>query len=244
LLVTVLVMGPALGVMLIFDRGRRSYFLMAHAWAKLVIFLSGLRIEWEGLEKVPSGPCVFMANHQSYFDAISIGAYLPRPPRFVAKRVLTLIPIFGQLLIATGHVIIDRGNPRQAFGALDRGAEKIRKGISILVFPEGTRSRDHRLGPFKKGGFVLALKAGAPIVPVSVTGTRSMMPKGKFSFKRPKLVRVKIGEPIASSQFDPAGKEKLISEVRKAMIRGFGADTPEWKVNHVEIADPPGSNAA
>jgi 1-acyl-sn-glycerol-3-phosphate acyltransferase len=164
--------------------------------------------------------------------------------RFVLKRVLAYIPFFGSALWMSGHIIIDRENPRQAFSALDKGAEKIRKGVSVFVFPEGTRSRDHRLGTLKKGGFVLAIKAGVPIVPISITGTQSMMPKGRFSFKRPELVRVRFGDPIETKGYDLSRKEALVSEVRKAIIKGFAVDTPEWKANHQELDDPPAAPAA
>jgi 1-acyl-sn-glycerol-3-phosphate acyltransferase len=241
---TVLAWCSLLAIMLIFDRGKYSYPFMARTWAGMVVFLTGVKVEISGLDKIPKGPAVYMANHQSYFDVISMGAFVPVAPRYVAKRVLTYIPVFGQILYLTGHIIIDRDDPRQAFGALDRAAEKIKRGTSIYVFPEGTRSKDHKLGQFKKGGFVLAIKAGVPIVPISVTGTQSMMPKGKFSFKRPKLVRIAISDPVdgTSSQLDQ--RDRLMSETRKAMIRGFAPDTPEWKMNCADLEDPPAPNAA
>ena len=244
IIIATLVMGPALAIMLIFDRGKHSYFFMSRNWARLLVFLSGVKVEVEGLENIPAGPCVFMCNHQSYFDAISLGACLPRPVRFVAKRVLTLIPVFGQLLIFTGHVIIDRANSKQAFTALDKAALKIKKGTSIFVFPEGTRSRDHKLGPFKKGGFVLAIKAAAPVVPISITGTQSMMPKGKFSFQRPELVRLRVGKPIATENTSISQKDKLMKDTRRAIIKGFSLDTQEWKANHMELEDQPPEDAA
>jgi 1-acyl-sn-glycerol-3-phosphate acyltransferase len=244
IIIATLVMGPVMAVMLVFDRGRYSYYFMSHNWARLLVFMSGVKVKVEGMENLPAGPGVFMCNHQSYFDAISLGAFLPIPVRFVAKRVLTLIPVFGQLLWATGHVIINRSNSRQAFSAMDKAALKIKQGTSIFVFPEGTRSRDHKLGPFKKGGFVLAIKAAAPVVPISITGTQSMMPKGKFSFKRPELVRIRIGKPIATENTMVNQKERLMADTRKAMINGFALDTPEWKANHMDLEDQPPEDAA
>jgi 1-acyl-sn-glycerol-3-phosphate acyltransferase len=244
IIIATLVMGPLLAVMLLFDRGKWSYLFMSQSWARLLVFMSRVRVEAVGLDNIPAGPAVFLCNHQSYFDAISLGAFLPVPVRFVAKRVLTLIPVFGQLLWATGHVIIDRGNPRQAFSALDKAAQKIKDGTSIFVFPEGTRSKDHKLGPFKKGGFVLAIKAGAPVIPISITGTQSMMPKGSFMFRRPRLVRLAIGKPIETKNFALNQKDKLMAETRRAMIRGFGLDTPEWEMNQMELDDRTPEDAA
>jgi len=236
--------GGLLFLMLPFDWGRFSYFFCSRNWGRMIVFLSRVKVELLGLEKIPPAPVVFMSNHQSYFDVICLGAFLPRPARFVIKRVLIYVPIFGQAVVATGHIIIERENPKQAFSAMDKAADKIKKGTSIFVFPEGTRSRDHRLGVFKKGGFVLALKAGVPVIPVSITGTQSMMPKGSFSFQRPKLVRIRVGDPIDTAAIHLERKEKLMAETRKAMIRGFAPDTPEWKINQSELEDPPAPPAA
>jgi 1-acyl-sn-glycerol-3-phosphate acyltransferase len=236
--------GGLLFVLLPFDRGRFSYFFCSRNWGRSIVFFSRVKVEVSGLEKIPDAPVVFMSNHQSYFDVICLVAFLPRPARFVIKRVLVYVPVFGQAIVVTGHIIIEREKPKQAFSAMDKAAEKIRKGTSIFVFPEGTRSRDHRLGAFKKGGFVLALKAGVPVLPVSITGTQSMMPKGSYSFKRPKLVRVRVGDPIDTTVFNQETKEKLMTATRKAMIRGFAPDTPEWKINQRELEDPPAPPAA
>jgi len=231
-------------ILVLFDWGRWSYYFASHSWGRMIVFLSRVKEVVEGLEKIPPGPVIFMSNHQSYWDAISLGAFLPVGARFVLKRVLAYIPFFGSALWLSGHIIVDRENPKQAFSALDKGAEKIKKGVSVFVFPEGTRSRDHRLGPLKKGGFVLAIKAGVPIVPISITGTQSMMPKGRFSFKRPSLVRLRFGDPIATKGYDLSRKAALMLEVRRAIIKGFGAETPEWKVNCQELEDPPATPAA
>ena len=232
--------GTILAVLLIFDQGRWSYFAISKVWARSIIFLSRVRVRVEGLENIPEGPCIFMSNHQSYFDVICLIAYLPRPARFVAKRILKFIPIFGQLMWATGHIIIDRKNPKQAWAELDRAVEKIKKGTSVLIFPEGTRSPDHRLGEFKKGGFVLAIKSGVPIVPISITGTQSMMPKGKYSFKRPELIEIKIREPIYVQGYSMERKEELIEKARTAIIKGFSPNTPEAKVNQPELEQKAG----
>lgn len=227
-------LGPLLGVLLLFNWRDIFYVLITRTWARLIVFSSRVPLEITGLEKIPPLPCVYMSNHQSYFDVISLVGYLPVPVRFVAKKVLTYIPVFGQLMWAAGHIIIQRENPRQAFSKLDRAAEKIRTGTSVLVFPEGTRSPDHVLGEFKKGGFVLALKAGVPIVPISIMGTRPMMPKGSFRFSRTR-VKIKVGNPVLTSDYTMERKEEIMARVRLDMIRNFDPDSEEAKANSEEL---------
>jgi len=236
LILATLFWGSLLALALPFDRKGNLYFFISRFWAKTIIFFTAVPLKVEGLEKIPASPCIFMSNHQSYFDVITLIASLPRPARFVAKRILKFIPVFGQLMWASGHIIIDRANPKQAFSELDRAAERINQGVSVLVFPEGTRSIDHKLGPFKKGGFVLAIKSKVPIMPISITGTQSMMPKGRYSFQRPKLIQVKISEPINLADLDLSQKQALMDLVRKAIIQGFGSETPEAKANQAELS--------
>jgi 1-acyl-sn-glycerol-3-phosphate acyltransferase len=230
-----LTLGLILLILLPINRGGHIYGFMTTLWARLIVFASRVPLNIQGIEKIPPFPCLYMSNHQSYFDVISLIGYMPVPVRFVAKKVLAYIPVFGQLLWLTGHVIIDREDKKQAFSQLDKAAEKIRAGTSILVFPEGTRSPDHILGPFKKGGFVLAIKAGVPIVPISISGTRPMMPKGSFRFKRTR-VKIRIGDPIHSNEYSLEQKERLMERVRKAIIENLDEDSEEARANKEEIS--------
>jgi len=224
-------MGPLLALTLPFDRRGRCYLPLVRAWARLIIRASRNPVSIEGLERVdPSRPAIYMTNHQSYFDVICILAFLPAPVRFVAKRILAFIPVFGQLMWATGHVIIRREDRKQSFQALDAAAEKIARGTSVLVFPEGTRSPDHRLGPFKKGGFVLGIKARVPIIPVSIAGTRPMMPKGSFRFARTQ-VKMAVGQAVPTAGLDLQNKEALMDQVRREIISNFAPDSIEARVN-------------
>jgi len=227
-------LGPVLALILPFDRKGRGYFFMVRAWARAIIWASRNPVSIEGLSKVdPGRPAIYMTNHQSYFDVICLSALLPVPVRFVAKRILVYLPVFGQLLWATGHIIIDREDRRQSFSSLDRAARKIQEGTSVLVFPEGTRSPDHRLGLFKKGGFVLGIKAQVPIVPISIAGTRPMMPKGSFRFARTS-VRMVVGEPVATAGVEIQAKENLMEKVRREISSRFPLDSIEAKVNRTE----------
>jgi 1-acyl-sn-glycerol-3-phosphate acyltransferase len=229
-----LTLGSTLLVLLPFNRRGTIYNGIAAFWGRLIVVASRTPIEIEGIENIPRVPCVYMSNHQSYFDVISLAGYLPVPIRFVGKKSLSYIPVLGQVLWLTGHVIIDRADRKQAFSELDKAAEKIRSGTNILIFPEGTRSPDHRLGTFKKGGFVLTIKAGVPIVPVSITGTLPMMPKGSFRFNRTR-VKIKIGNPIPSSEYTLEQKEKLMERVRRAILENFDENSEEAKANKDEI---------
>ena len=236
-------LGPLLALTLPFDRGRRCYLPIVRAWARAIIWLSRNPVMIEGLERVdPSRPAIYMTNHQSYFDVICLAALLPVPVRFVAKRILVYLPVFGQLIWATGHIIIEREDRRQSFQALDRAAAKIAMGTSVLVFPEGTRSPDHRLGPFKKGGFVLGIKAGVPIIPISIAGTRPMMPKGSFRFARTR-VRIVVGDPIRPAGFELSNKADLMGQVRREIIYRCPRDSAEAAANRAEL-EPGPTNAA
>jgi len=232
-------LGPLLVLTVPFDRRGRCYLPIVRTWARLIIWASGNPVTLEGLERVdPSRPAIYMTNHQSYFDVICLAALLPVPVRFVAKRILVYIPVFGQVIWATGHVIIQREDRRQSFQALDQAAAKIAGGTSVLVFPEGTRSPDHRLGPFKKGGFVLGIKAGVPIIPISITGTRPMMPKGSFRFARTR-VKLIVGHPLNTAEFELPRKEELMRKVRSEIIYHFPPDSAEAAANRAELEPSP-----
>jgi 1-acyl-sn-glycerol-3-phosphate acyltransferase len=227
----VLVFGAVLALALPIAWKGPLYRLITGGWAKFIVLGAGLKLECRGLEKLdPAKPYVFMSNHQSYFDVICLTAGVSHPLRFVAKKELVYIPVFGQLMWATRHIIIDRSRPGRAVSEMQKAARKIRGGISILVFPEGTRSPDHRLGPFKKGGFMLALESKVPVVPISITGTSPMMPKGTYSFTKSDFT-ITIGDPIPTDDLTADDREELMDKTRAAIIRNFPEDSPEHKAN-------------
>src|SRR5210317_685359 len=125
-------------------------------------------------------PCILMPIHQSNFDIPVLLGRLPVQFRWLAKAELFKIPIFGRGMRGCGYISIDRSNRKSAFQSLAEAATKIRNGVSVLIFPEGTRSRDGKILPFKKGGFVLSVDAGVPIVPIVIYNTGSIMPKGRL----------------------------------------------------------------
>jgi 1-acyl-sn-glycerol-3-phosphate acyltransferase len=157
---------------------------------------------------------IVMANHASHLDVLFLIARIGTPLRFLTKRELFYIPLFGQAIWLVGHIPINRGNRRSAFQSLDRAANQIKAGKTLLIFPEGTRSPGGGLGDFKKGGFVLAVKSGAPIVPIGIAGTALLLPKRGFLFGRGPIVGV-VGEPIDTRSYTLETKDDLMRLVRQ-----------------------------
>jgi 1-acyl-sn-glycerol-3-phosphate acyltransferase len=206
-----------------FSRSGNRVHRVGRAWSRSILAASGIRVAVTGIERIGAGgPYIFMSNHQSNFDIPVLLGHLPVQFRWLAKAELFRIPLFGRAMRGAGYISIDRQDRASAFGSLRQAAEKIRRGVSILMFPEGTRSLDGSLKSFKKGGFVLAIEAGVPIVPVAVRGTYDIMPKhARLIF--PRNVVVDIGEPIATAGFALTSKEALMDAVRNAIVLGLAA---------------------
>jgi 1-acyl-sn-glycerol-3-phosphate acyltransferase len=192
---------------------------MARLWARILMRWAGARVEMEGLEKVDWDRAhVVIANHQSWFDVFFLMGYLPGKARFVGKEELTKIPIFGDAWKNCGHVAVDRTDRRSAISSLDAAGRRVRdERLNIVLFPEGTRSADGSLGPFKKGAFVLAIKTGVPVLPVAISGTRAVMAKGSFRI-RPGRVRFRVGEPIPTEGLTGADRDDLLETSRVALL--------------------------
>ena len=150
-------------------------------WAKSILFVSDVKVRIQGTSNIdPNRSYIFMANHQSNFDILALFAGLPIQFRWLAKAELFKIPIFAHGMRGCGYISIDRSNRESAFKSIREAADKIKNGASVMIFPEGTRSLDGKLLPFKKGGFVLALDSGVPIVPMVITGSFAIMPKKQW----------------------------------------------------------------
>lgn len=194
------------------------------AWARRLLRLNGARLRVEGLDRVdPAGAYVFVANHASLVDIWALLAALPHSVKFLAKRELMGWPVFGRVLRAAGHLPIDRRDMRHAVAAYDEAAAKIRRGTSAAVFAEGTRSRTGELLPFKRGPFVLAIRAGVPVVPVWIGGTFTMLPRGALRL-RPGEVVVRLGHPIPTAALVHEDRERLSQEARDAVARLAAGD--------------------
>ncbi len=198
----------------IFDRKGRLTHQIGVFWLRGILWVSGVKLEVRGLEYLSRGRSyIFAANHRSQFDIPVLAVALPYQIRWLAKESLFRIPLFGWALRAIGYIPVNRKNPRQGLKSLEAAAQKVREGFSVVIFPEGTRSPDQRLLPFKTGGFVLAIKSGHPLVPVALCGTEKIMPRGKL-YVRPGLVRVKILPPIETRGLSLRDKTELAALVR------------------------------
>lgn len=201
-------------------------FHVARLWGRGVLWASGVRIEAQfGTDLDPTRQYVFMANHRSLFDIPALLASLPGQTRFLAKKSLFQIPIFGWALKAGGFITIDRKNLGSARESFAQAVSRLRAGTSVLVFPEGTRSTVEHLLPFRRGGFLLAIKSGLPIVPVGIGGSREVQGKRSLLI-RPGTIWVHYGEPIERNELVVSQKQNLMNQVREQidvlMSRGGG----------------------
>ena len=199
--------------------------------ARLALWLSGVRLEIHGLEKIPQGrAAIYMPNHQSNCDPPAVISILP-PVLVMAKQEFFRVPVLGTAMIYRGFIPVDRKNRERAIAAVERAVASMKAGNSFLAFPEGTRSRDGRLQTFKKGLFVMAIKAGALIVPISASGARKIMPKGEFAI-HPGRVRITIHDPIPAENYTLEQRRELIQRTREAILSGL--EPEEWPVGEEE----------
>jgi 1-acyl-sn-glycerol-3-phosphate acyltransferase len=187
---------------------------LARWWSRSVTSFAGVKVVIENRATlVPEQPYVFMANHASSLDIWAVFVAIPRRLRLIAKKQLARIPLFGWAMWAGRFIFIDRGNGVAARRSIVEAGRRIHDGDSVLIFPEGTRTRDGSLLPFKKGGFHLASKAGVPIVPVALCGTRALMPRGSLLL-RAGAIRVIIGQPIPTQGLSDEDRVNLPERVR------------------------------
>ena len=210
----VLIVGPialAIGIGL---KNKTALYGPGHLGVGLALGLSGIRYRVRGREHIPSGrPVVFCSNHESNVDPPVLFQALHRRLHVLFKAELTKVPVLGAVMIGGGFVPVERDRREASMASIERAAESIRSGNSFLIFPEGTRSRTAEMLPFKKGGFIMAIKAQAPIVPVAVSGGRSAMRKGSWVV-RPVMVDVRIGEPVETTGMSLDDRDDLIEIVR------------------------------
>jgi 1-acyl-sn-glycerol-3-phosphate acyltransferase len=187
-------------------------------WSRDILKAAGTPVLAEGLHNIPRDqPVIYASNHSSMFDIWALFATLPGSIRFVAKQELFRIPLLGRAMLAVGHVPIDRAAHKKSFAAYDEAARRIQGGTSVVVFPEGTRSRTGELLPFKNAPFGLAIAAQVPIVPVYVHHTFEILPKGAWRL-RPRPIRLLVGAAISTKGLRPEDRERLRDTVRAAMV--------------------------
>jgi 1-acyl-sn-glycerol-3-phosphate acyltransferase len=188
-------------------------------WGRLNLFLAGVSASVSGQEHIRKGQSyIIMSNHQSALDILALYGYLPLQFRWVMKIELRKYPIFGLGCERMGHIYIDRGDSEKSHESLKAAGSKIRNGTSVLFFPEGTRSRDGKLLPFKKGGFVIALEAGVPILPVTISGSLPLFPKKSLKII-PGNMKMRFHEPILMDGYTYETKEGLMEKVRNVIER-------------------------
>lgn len=213
--------GCAICLIAPFDRGGELALRGARVWVRWVLRTSGVRVDSEGLENLaPGQPYVVMANHQSLFDITAIAFSLPLSWRFVAKRELARIPFFGWGMVAAGHIVVDRQNNEASVRSLKAAAQRIREGITVVIFPEGTRSPTGKLRSFKSGGFYLAVEAQVPILPATVSGSRHITPRGSLHV-HPGRILVRYGTPIPTAGLDATQIGDLKQRVAAAIEAGY-----------------------
>ena len=191
-------------------------------WHLHLLGVSGIKVAVEGLNKIEkSGRYVFIANHQSYFDIPVILIGLDKMVRFIAKKELFTIPVFGWAMSAAGHITMDRSNARKARASITAAVAALKKGnTSLVLFPEGTRSISGEVGEFKRGSFTLAIEAGVPIVPVAISGSWDVNHKHSFRIT-PGTVKLIIGDPISPDTAAALDKTRLAEMVRAAIAKAM-----------------------
>ena len=187
-------------------------------WSATLLRAAGAPVRTSGRERLPPGGLVYASNHQSWFDIFALAVTIPGQMRFVSKIELSRIPVLGRAMRSAGHIFLNREKRKEAFGAYDQASAAIRAGLSAVVFPEGTRSRTGELQPFKKGPFVLAIAAQAPVVPVYCAGTYALKPKGTIGIK-PHPIAVMFGTPIQTTGMTYEDRERLMDECRRQVER-------------------------
>jgi 1-acyl-sn-glycerol-3-phosphate acyltransferase len=235
-LIAVTVLGAVLAILSVpFDRSGDAVLVLARWWSLVLLWTAGVKLEVriEG-ELDPREPYVFMANHLSTVDIWALFVAVPQKIRFIAKKQLGQIPLFGWAMAAGRFIFIDRQNPGAARRSINLACARIRSGSSVAIFPEGTRSRDGLLGPFKKGGFHLAVSAGVRVVPIAIRGAGYVMPPGRL-LVRPGPVVVEILAPISTAGLTASERDGLVERVRGEIARHTGQpsrpDSPAPDIN-------------
>lgn len=192
------------------DRKGKITHVLSKFFGRGILMIAGVRVDVEGKEALnPDANYIFVSNHQSYFDIPVLMKAIPNNVRFIYRNNLTRIPILGWGMYLGGYIPISRENVREAMKSLKAASKKIQNGISVVIFPEGTRSHDGKLGEFKRGMFVLAEEAKVPLVPTSIIGSINIMPRNKFKIKSG-TVRVIFEKPI-----EYRNDKELLNDIRK-----------------------------
>lgn len=217
LIVNTLVLALTIIIISPLDKRRKLVHYIGKFWSLLNIYLSGTRLTVRGLDKIEKGRSyIVMSNHQSLFDVWALIGKLPLQLRWIIKSDIKKIPVFGYALDRMGHIYIDKNKRKDSTAGLLKASRKIKQGTSIVIFPEGTRSKTGRLQRFHKGGALIAIESGVPILPVTVNGSRFVLPKGTLALM-PGRIEIIVNDIIDPREFDEDQKDELMSAVRTAI---------------------------
>lgn len=187
------------------------------SWADNILSAAGTTVHVRGLEKLPPGSCIFASNHQSNFDPVLIFASIPKHMRFVAKAELFRIPLFGSWLKRTGNIRVERNGSDKDRKRLAESVATVRERVSVMFFPEGHRSKDGQLRPFKKGAAMLAIQAQVPLVPLAVAGTLEILPPGRRKICGGRHAALVVGEPISTEGMTELHRDALTERAHDAV---------------------------
>jgi 1-acyl-sn-glycerol-3-phosphate acyltransferase len=220
----ILLLGPPMLVYSLLARSTRALYLVGMAGARMALWLAGVRVEVEGREKIPADQAVvFMPNHQSNADPPAVIIQLPMVLG-LAKKEFFRMPVLGRAMRLHGFIPVSRRkNREEAIRAVELAVVALKEGNPFLAYPEGTRSPDGRLQPFKKGVFMMAIKAGVPIVPISVSGANKIMRKGEMAM-HPGSIRLTFHDPVPTAGLGLEFREKVMEQVRQAILSGLEAE--------------------
>jgi len=204
-----------------FDRKGEVVHRYARLWGRAALWANRVKVRVEGMENLKGeGPYIFMSNHQGSYDIFALLGHLPFQFKWLAKKELFSIPFFGWTMAAAGYISIDREGTRETVKAMNKAAERIRDGMSVVVFPEGSRSPDGKIQDFKKGGFTLAIKSKVPVVPVALTGSREIMPKQRLTAASGEI-KIRVSHPIETIQYSMKDRRDLMEKVKETILKNF-----------------------
>jgi 1-acyl-sn-glycerol-3-phosphate acyltransferase len=202
-------------------------FTLSKVWAWTMLTVTGTRCEIRGRDKIKKGQSyIIITNHQSHFDALALVTTLGIQFRWIAKKELLKIPLFGHALHASRNIFVDRSDKEKSIESIRAGMKRLPRGVSVLFFSEGTRSPDGNIQEFKKGGFVTAIEQGLPILPVTVNGSRKVLPKGSLVFY-PGPIEVVVGNPIETENYTADRLGEVVKKTRDTIISNLNLDYPE-----------------
>lgn len=226
-----LIATPPLSLLVIgasfFNVRDRFYDTIPRFWARWLLWAAGAKVDVQGLENIaPDRPQLIVSNHASWFDVAALAVHVPKRYRFIAKRELADVPLWGRAWQAAGHIAIDRGDTQRALGTLDSVSRMIRRDQSaIIIFPEGTRSPTGQLQPFKKGAFMLALRSRVEIIPTAVQGTHGILPRDSWRVRAGRII-VRFGPPVDTAGYSDSTRDELVARVRSEIQTLLDAPAP------------------